>query len=90
VIGVQVYHFNFLMNDGMLAATAIVQTGDEMRDVEFTDVKLDGDVVSFVELRQVQDREIRIDFRVGRYKGKIRSWPKTTRGSSRFSRSTRM
>jgi hypothetical protein len=36
-----------------LAATAIVQTGDEMRDVEFTDVKLDGDMVSFVELRQV-------------------------------------
>jgi enterochelin esterase-like enzyme len=53
VIGVQTYHFNFLMNDGTLAATAIVQTGDEMRDVEFTDVKLDGDMVSFVELRQV-------------------------------------
>ncbi len=61
-LGVQTYHFNFLMNHGSLAATAIVQAGDEMRNVEFTDVKLDGDAVSFVELRQVQDRELRIDF----------------------------
>jgi hypothetical protein len=38
------------MSDGRLTATAVVETDDEKKVVEFTDVKLDDDSVSFVEL----------------------------------------
>ena len=46
----------------------MVESGDEKRDVRFSDVKVDGDSISFVELRKVQDREIRIE-----YSGKLAS-----------------
>lgn len=62
VVGLQTYHFNFHLNDGKAAATAVVESGEERRDVEFVDLKYDGNAISFVELRQVQDREIRIEF----------------------------
>ena len=58
----QTYHFNFHITDGKPAATAIVESGQEQRDVEFVDVKCAGDTISFVELRRIQDREIRIEF----------------------------
>jgi GH35 family endo-1,4-beta-xylanase/enterochelin esterase-like enzyme len=62
VAGLQTYHFNFQMNDGKPAATAIVESGDERREVDFMDVKQDGDTISFVELRRIQDRDIRVEF----------------------------
>ena len=62
VVGVQTYHFNFHVDDGKLAVTAVAETGEEERNVDFTDVKLDGETISFVELRQIQNREIRIEF----------------------------
>jgi GH35 family endo-1,4-beta-xylanase len=61
-IGVQTYHFDFLNTDGKPAATAVVESGDEKRDVRFSDVKLEGDSISFVEVRKIQDREIRIEY----------------------------
>jgi len=62
VAGLQTYHFNFHMNDGKPAATAIVESGQEQRDVEFVDVNCDSDTISFVELRRIQNREMRIEF----------------------------
>jgi GH35 family endo-1,4-beta-xylanase/enterochelin esterase-like enzyme len=61
-IGVQTYHFDFIPQDGAWSATAAVESGDEKRDVRFSDVKVDGDSISFVEQRKFQDREIRIEY----------------------------
>jgi GH35 family endo-1,4-beta-xylanase len=61
--GVQTYHFNFRVEDGTTVATAVVDTGDDKRDVQFSDVKLDGNTISFAELRRIQDRELRIEYR---------------------------
>lgn len=61
-IGVQTYHFDFVAQDGAWSATAVAESGDEKRDVRFSDVKVDGDSISFVEQRKFQDREIRIEY----------------------------
>jgi GH35 family endo-1,4-beta-xylanase len=63
VAGLQTYHFNFQISDGKPAATARVESGNEQRSVEFVDVKSDSPTISFVELRRIQDRDIRIEFR---------------------------
>ena len=63
VIGLQTYHLHFQIEDGeRIKATAVAEMGDQQRDVEFTEIKLDDDTLSFVELRQIQNREIRIEF----------------------------
>ncbi len=62
-IGVQTYHFDFVSQEGKQTATAVVESADEKRDVRFSDVKVDGDSISFVELRKIQDRDIRIEYR---------------------------
>ena len=61
-VGVQNYFFDFQVNGGKVTAKATAETGDQKRDVEFTEGKLEGDTLSFVEIRQIQDREIRIEF----------------------------
>jgi GH35 family endo-1,4-beta-xylanase len=61
-IGVQIYHFDFVTKEGEKTATAVVESGDEKRDVVFSEVKVDGDSISFVESRKIQDREIRIEY----------------------------
>ncbi|HVR36071.1 MAG TPA: alpha/beta hydrolase-fold protein [Methylomirabilota bacterium] len=61
-IGVQKYTFDFQVTDGKAAAKASVDTDGQKREVEFQDAKLEGDTLTFVELRQIQDREIRIEF----------------------------
>ncbi|MBL8818364.1 MAG: endo-1,4-beta-xylanase [Planctomyces sp.] len=64
-VGLQTYHLNFEMTDGKLAKlTAVAEVADsgEKRDVKLVDVKLDANTVSFVELRQIQEREIRIEY----------------------------
>lgn len=65
-IGRQKYVFEFAVTDGKLSAKAVAEARDQKRDVEFKDTKLAGDTVSFVEMRRIQDNEIRIE-----YTGKI-------------------
>ncbi len=61
-VGVQKYVFTFQVADGKVTAKAAVDTGGEKRDVEFKAAKLQGDTLTFTELRQIQDREIEIEF----------------------------
>ncbi len=61
-VGLQKYQFNFQVNDGKVTAKGTAETGDQKRDIEFKDAKLNGDTVTFVETRQIQDREIPIEF----------------------------
>lgn len=61
-IGMQKYVFDFQMKDGKVTAKATAEGGDQKRDVEFTEAKLSGDTLTFVELRQIQDNEIRIEY----------------------------
>jgi hypothetical protein len=61
-IGHQKYVFNFKFTDGKLAATADAESEQGKRQVTFTEVKQTGDTLSFVEMRQIQDNEIRIDY----------------------------
>ncbi len=61
--GIQTYHFHFSVSDNEGAsATAEVETGDEKRDIQFTEVKVESDMISFAELRQFGERELRIDY----------------------------
>lgn len=61
--GIQTYHFVFDTKDGMPRATAVVEQNDEKREVTFSDVKIESGTITFAELRKLQDREIRIEFR---------------------------
>jgi GH35 family endo-1,4-beta-xylanase/enterochelin esterase-like enzyme len=61
-IGVQTYHFDFVLNNDTPTAAAVVESADERRDVRFSEVKVEGDSISFVELRRIQDREVRIEY----------------------------
>ena len=65
-IGQQKYLFNFQMNEGKLSAKATAEARGEKREVEFKDPKLEGDTLTFVEMRKIQDNEVRIE-----YKGKV-------------------
>ncbi len=68
--GIQIYHLHVaLSNDDRASAQAEVETGDEKRDVEFADVSVDGESISFAELRQFGQREMRIDY-AGKIDGK--------------------
>jgi enterochelin esterase-like enzyme len=61
-VGLQQYVFNFQVSDGNVTAKATAVTNGEKRDVEFQDVRLEGDKLVFVELRQIQARQISIEF----------------------------
>lgn len=61
-VGLQKYRFNFQVNDGKLTAKGASETDGQKRDIEFKDAKLAGDTLTFVEMRQIQDREIPIEF----------------------------
>lgn len=61
-IGVQTYHFDLISKNGTWSATAVAESGNEKRDVRFSEVKIDGASISFVEQRKIQDREIRIEY----------------------------
>ena len=60
--GVQMYHFNFENKGDTLTAKAVVESGDQKRDVEFVESELDGDSLQFVELRKFGERELRIEY----------------------------
>jgi enterochelin esterase-like enzyme len=61
-IGQQKYLFNFQMNEGKLSAKATAEAREEKREVEFKDPKLEGDTLTFVEMRKIQDNEVRIEY----------------------------
>ncbi len=61
-IGVQNYHFDFQVKEGKLSAKAVAETDGQKRDVEFKEAKLDGHTLTFVEIRQIQNREIKIEY----------------------------
>ena len=61
-IGRQKYVFEFAVTDGKLGAKAVAEGNDQKRDVEFKEAKLEGDTVTFVEMRQIQDNQIRIEY----------------------------
>ena len=62
VIGRQKYLFDFQVKDGKLTATASAEAREQTRQVEFKETKLAGDTLSFVEMRQIQDNEVRIEY----------------------------
>ena len=61
-VGLQKYRFNFQVNDAKVTAKGTSETDDQKREIEFKDAKLAGDTLTFVEMRQIQDREIPIEF----------------------------
>jgi hypothetical protein len=61
-VGHQKYTFNFEGSGDKLKATADAESDQGKRQVVFTEVKLAGDTLSFVELRQIQDNDVRIEY----------------------------
>jgi hypothetical protein len=61
-VGQQKYLFTFQVNEGKVTAKAAAELRDQKREVEFKEVKLDGNTLTFVEMRQFQDNEVRIDY----------------------------
>lgn len=61
--GLQTYHFHIAIDDGGDATVkGEVDAGDEGRKVDFVDVKVDEDSISFAEVRQFGEREFRIEY----------------------------
>ncbi len=61
-IGVQKYTFTFIQEDGKVTGKANSLIGEEKREVELHDVKLEGDTLTFYETFEFQGNEIRIDY----------------------------
>jgi len=61
-VGLQNYVFNLQVADGRIVAKGTAETEGEKREIEFKEAKWTGDTVSFVEIRQIQDREIPIEY----------------------------
>ena len=61
-IGVQKYLFTLQTNGDTLTGTAAVETGDQKREATFTEGKIAGDTVSFVEMFSFQGNDIRIQY----------------------------
>jgi enterochelin esterase-like enzyme len=61
-IGQQKYLFRFQVNEGKLSAKATAEARGEKREVEFQEPKLEGDTLTFVEMRKFQDNEMRIEY----------------------------
>ena len=64
--GLQKYTFTLKQDGTNVTGKASVETGDQKRDAEFKDGKVEGDTVTFVEPLKIQDNEINIA-----YTGKI-------------------
>jgi enterochelin esterase-like enzyme len=62
VPGHQKYEFEFMIAEGKLQATATAELRDEKRNVEFIDEKIEGNTITFAELRRIQDNDIRIEY----------------------------
>lgn len=69
-VGLQTYHFHIAIDGaGDATVNAEVKARDEVRKVEFVDVKVGEDAISFVEVRQFGEREFRIEYS-GKLNGK--------------------
>ncbi len=61
--GLQTYHFNFLQeNSGEVIVRAEIDSGDQKRNVQFADVKLENDQIVFSERRQFGANELLIQY----------------------------
>src|SRR5215471_7810140 len=61
-VGQQKYLFTFQMNEGKMTGKAAAELGEQKRQVEFKEVKLADDTLTFVEMFKFQDNEVRIDY----------------------------
>lgn len=61
-IGQQTYLFTFQVNEGKVTAKATAEAQGQKREVTFQEPKLEGDTLTFVEMRRFQDNEVRIDY----------------------------
>jgi len=64
--GLQKYLFTFRADGDKLTGQAAVEVGEQKRDAAFTEVKLTGESLSFVESLTIQGNDLRI-----RYTGKV-------------------
>ncbi len=60
--GHQKYTFTFKQDGKKLTGKANSEAGDQKREAELKEGKVDGDAISFVEMLNLQDNEIRITF----------------------------
>ena len=65
-IGMQKYVFNFQTDGDKLTGKAAVEVNGEKREAELKEGRINGDTVKFVEMLNIQDNEVRIQ-----YTGKI-------------------
>lgn len=61
-IGHQTYTFTFKQDGAKLTGTANSEVGDRKREAELKEGKVDGGTISFVELLNFQDNDIRITY----------------------------
>ena len=61
-IGLQKYTFSLKQNGTNLTGTANSEAGERKREAELKEGKVEGDVVSFVEMMNFQENEIRITY----------------------------
>ncbi len=61
-VGHQKYTFDFKSSGDKLQAEAEAESDQGKRHVAFIDVKLTGDTLTFAEMRDIQDNQIRIDY----------------------------
>jgi enterochelin esterase-like enzyme len=61
-IGQQDYLFAFQVTDSKVVGTATAEVGGQKREVEFREIQLAGDTLTFVERFKFQDNELRIDY----------------------------
>jgi len=61
-IGLQKYTFTFKQDGARLTGKANSEIGDRQREAELKEGKADGDAISFVEMLNFQDNEIRIAY----------------------------
>jgi hypothetical protein len=62
-IGMQKYTFTFTQNEIEITGTAASDIGGEKHEVKLTDIKLDSSAISFVEIMQFQEMELRISYK---------------------------
>src|SRR3954453_22130594 len=61
-VGRQKYTFTFKQEGAKLTGKANSEVDDRKREAELKEGKVDGDAISFVEMLNIQDREIRITY----------------------------
>src|ERR1035437_3853815 len=61
-IGLQKYTFAFKQDGTNLTGKASLEINDQKRESELKEGKVDGDAISFIEMLNFQDNEIRINY----------------------------